>query len=42
MPHTHVTRHTVEELLMWTDVVKSGAALGGATLLYVLLEWSGV
>lgn len=33
---------TVEDLLLWHDVPKSAAAVSGATLLYVLLEWSGI
>jgi len=32
----------VEDLLLWTDVTKSAGVLGAATLLYILLEWSGV
>ncbi|KAF8060314.1 RTNLB4 [Scenedesmus sp. PABB004] len=32
----------VEDLLLWHSVPKSGAVLGGATALYLLLEWSGV
>ncbi|KAF6260281.1 Reticulon-domain-containing protein [Scenedesmus sp. NREL 46B-D3] len=32
----------VEDLLLWHDVPKSAAAVSGATLLYVLLEWSGI
>lgn len=32
----------VEDLLLWHDIPKSAAALGGATLLYLLLEWSGI
>lgn len=32
----------VEDLLLWESVPKSAAVLGGATLLYVLLEWSGL
>jgi hypothetical protein len=27
---------------MWTDVTRSAGVLGAATLLYILLEWSGV
>lgn len=36
------TKTTVEDLLLWHDIPKSAAALGGATLLYLLLEWSGI
>jgi len=32
----------VEDLLLWKDVPKSASVLGVATLLYFLLEWSGV
>eukprot|EP00775_Hariotina_reticulata_P009512 gene9512-9676_t len=32
----------VEDLLLWDNVFKSAAVLGLATLLYVLLEWSGL
>jgi hypothetical protein len=32
----------VEDLLLWKDVTKSAGVLGAATLLYILLEWSGV
>eukprot|EP00882_Tetradesmus_deserticola_P001202 GHRQ01001300.1.p1 GENE.GHRQ01001300.1~~GHRQ01001300.1.p1 ORF type:complete len:220 (+),score=102.29 GHRQ01001300.1:159-818(+) len=32
----------VEDLLLWHDVPKSAAVLGAATVLYVLLEWSGI
>lgn len=32
----------MEDLLLWDNVFKSAAVLGLATLLYVLLEWSGV
>lgn len=32
----------VEDLLLWTDVAKSAGVLGAATVLYILLEWSGV
>lgn len=32
----------VEDLLLWRDVTKSAAALGGVTVAYVLLEWSGI
>ena len=27
---------------MWRDPVKSGVVLGGATLAYLLLEWSNI
>jgi len=30
----------VESILLWRDPRKSGAILGGATLAYLLLEWS--
>ncbi|CAL5223458.1 g5977 [Coccomyxa viridis] len=30
----------VEKILLWRDPVKSGIVLGGATLAYLLLEWS--
>jgi hypothetical protein len=33
---------TVEDLLLWRDLPKSAACLGGATCLYLLLEWSGI
>ncbi len=33
---------SVEDLLLWHDVTKSGIVLGAATALYVLLEWSGL
>jgi hypothetical protein len=32
----------VEDLLLRTDVTRSAGVLGAATLLYILLEWSGV
>jgi len=32
----------VEDLLLWRDVPKSASVLGAATVLYFLLEWSGV
>jgi hypothetical protein len=32
----------VEDLLLWHNVPKSAAVVGGATALYVLLEWSGI
>jgi hypothetical protein len=39
--HTPTT-HTVEDLLLWHDVLRSAAVLGAATVLYALLELSGV
>lgn len=32
--------NAVEELLLWRDPIRSGAALGGATFLYILLVWT--
>lgn len=32
----------VEDLLLWRDVPKSAAAVGVITVLYILLEWSGI
>ena len=29
----------VEDLLLWRDVPKTGAVVGGITALYLLLEW---
>ncbi len=36
----HVLFRAVEKILLWRDPVKSGVVLGGATLAYLLLEWS--
>lgn len=32
----------VEDVLLWRNPVTSGAILGGITVLYLLLEWSGI
>merc|ERR1712072_244130 len=32
---------TARSLMMWDDVVLSGAALGAATVTYILFVWSG-
>jgi hypothetical protein len=39
-PRTYQRPPLVEDLLLWRDVPKSAAALGAATLLYVILEVS--
>jgi hypothetical protein len=40
-PLTHsVQCRAVEDLLLWRDPKKSGVVLAGATLAYLLLEWS--
>ena len=32
----------MENIILWRDPVKSGVVLGGATLAYLLLEWSNI
>lgn len=39
LPHS---LQTVEDVLLWRNPVTSAAALGGITILYLLVEWSTV
>lgn len=40
--HACLCLRVAEDLLLWTDIPKSAGVLAAATLLYILLEWSGV
>ena len=39
LSHFSLLSTSVEDLLLWRDVPKTGAVVGGITALYLLLEW---